>query len=136
MSDLALMEMAQKAAEYAYAPYSSFAVGAALLCKDGTVFSGCNVENAAFSPTVCAERTAVVKAISEGQHDFAAIAVAAKKDGVWVDAVSPCGVCRQVLAEFCDPDTFRILTLSPDGIKSYTLTTLLPHGFGKSDLSE
>ena len=136
MTDLTLIKAAQDAAEYAYAPYSSFAVGAALLCASGKVYCGCNIENAAFSPTICAERTADAKAISEGERNFVAIAIAAKKNGVLVDALSPCGVCRQVLSEFCDPHTFRILTLSQGTVVTHTLSALLPHGFSKSDLSQ
>ena len=119
-----LLELAKTAREQAYAPYSGFKVGAALLCEDGTIYTGCNVENAAYSPTLCAERLAFGKAISEGEKDFVAIAVVGgKRDGETVRC-TPCGVCRQVMAEFCKPD-FLIYT---EG-ETYTLEDLLPEGF-------
>ena len=97
-----LVALALEARERAYTPYSGFAVGAALLCADGSVYQGCNIENAAFGPTVCAERVAVFKAVSEGKRDFAAIAVAGGRAGQDVTGLfPPCGVCRQVLREFC-----------------------------------
>lgn len=113
-----LCKEAVKAMENAYAPYSKFKVGAALLTKSGKVYTGCNIENASFSPTVCAERTAIFKAVSEGEREFEMLAVTA----------SPCGVCRQVLKEFCDDD-FIILIINDDGYTKYTLGELLPHGF-------
>lgn len=130
MTDKELIEIAEKAREKAYAPYSSYRVGAALLCSDGTVFCGCNIENASFSPTVCAERTAIFHAVSEGRgrkrDDFEAIAVIGGKDEP--SFASPCGVCRQVMSEFCSPD-FRII-LSKDGkIVTYKLSELLPQSF-------
>lgn len=123
-----LMEYAKKAMENAYAPYSGFRVGAALLCEDGTVYTGCNVENAAYSPTLCAERVAVGKAVSEGKRNFAALAVCGGKGGVLTAVCTPCGVCRQVLAEFCDKKMPVYIT---DGKKvtTYTLEELLPMGF-------
>lgn len=124
MTDRELLQVAKQARGGAYAPYSGFAVGAALLCADGTVYTGCNVENAAYTPTICAERTAFFKAVSEGQRQFAAIAVAGG-----TAPCSPCGVCRQVMAEFCDP-SFRILLEGANGQPlSYTLEQLLPLGF-------
>ena len=114
----------------AYAPYSGYTVGAALLCSDGTVFTGCNIENASFTPTVCAERTAIFKAVSEGHRDFVAIAVAGGKNGKLEGAFPPCGVCRQVMAEFCPPD-FPVYVVTGEGeYEKYTLAQLLPLGFG------
>ena len=115
----------------AYCPYSHFAVGAALECRDGTVFTGCNIENAAYSPSNCAERTAFFKAISEGCQEFEAIAIVGNKKGEKGDFCPPCGVCRQVMAEFCDPESFRII-LGRSGEEYYScfLKDLLPLGFG------
>ena len=113
----------------AYVPYSHFHVGAALLAKDGTVFTGCNIENAAYGPSNCAERTAVFKAVSEGYRDFTAIAVVGGLNGEIKDFCPPCGVCRQVLAEFCDKDFKIILAKSPDEYKIFTLGELLPESF-------
>lgn len=116
--------------ERAYCPYSRFAVGAALECADGTVFTGCNVENAAYSPGICAERTAVAKAVSEGRTDFVRIAIAGRS----VDFCVPCGVCRQVLREFA-PD-IEIICLNGKGEeKVFTLSQLLPHSFGPEFLT-
>lgn len=113
----------------AYVPYSHFPVGAALECADGTVFTGCNIENAAYSPTICAERCAVAKAVSEGHRDFVRIVIA----GTGPDFCVPCGVCRQVLFEFA-PD-LEVICLSGDGRElSTTLPELLPHGFGPMNL--
>lgn len=127
-----LMEYAREAMDRAYAPYSRCRVGAALLCADGSVYQGCNVENAAFSPTICAERTAFVKAVSEGQRDFAAIAVCGGKDGKITGRFPPCGVCRQVMGEFCGPD-FPVYMLTPEGIEEKTLGQLLPETFRLED---
>ena len=114
----------------AYCPYSHFAVGAALECADGTVFTGCNIENAAFSPTICAERTAVAKAVSEGHTDFVRIVVAGRCESFCV----PCGVCRQVLREFA-PD-LEIICLNSKGEEQvFTLSELLPHSFGPEFLA-
>ena len=114
----------------AYCPYSHFAVGAALECADGTVFTGCNIENAAFSPTICAERTAVAKAVSEGHTDFVRIVVAGRCESFCV----PCGVCRQVLLEFA-PD-MEIICLNSKGEEQvFTLSELLPHSFGPEFLA-
>ena len=132
-----LIQKAMEAREKAYAPYSGFMVGAALQCADGTVYTGCNIENAAFSPTNCAERTAFFKAVSEGQQDFSAIVIVGNKADVKMgegDYCAPCGVCRQVMAEFCNPETFRvILAKSPDDYKEFLLKELLPLGFTSKD---
>lgn len=128
MTKEALMEEAKKARLQAYAPYSGFRVGAALLCSDGTVYTGCNIENSAFSPTLCAERTAFAKAISEGKQEFTAIAICGGKEAP--DApCSPCGVCRQVMSEFCHPD-FAVYLIDKSGeISTTTLSSLLPLSF-------
>ena len=124
-----LLELAIQAMENAYAPYSGFKVGAALLCADGTVYQGCNIENASYSPTNCAERTAFFKAIYDGHRDFAAIAVCGGKDGEITGYFPPCGVCRQVMREFCQDD-FIIYMAGPDGqYEKLTLAELLPHSF-------
>jgi len=128
MNAEALIELAKKAMERAYAPYSGFCVGAALLAGSGKVYLGCNVENASFSPTICAERTAFAKAVSEGEREFAAIAVVGGKQGMIEDLCPPCGVCRQVMQEFCGPD-FLIHMGKKDGFESVTLKQLLPYGF-------
>lgn len=131
-----LQEKAIAMLSRSYAPYSHFHVGAALLCRDGKIYTGCNVENAAFTPSNCAERTAVFKAVSEGEKDFAAICIAGGKDGKATEFCPPCGVCRQVLEEFCSPDGFRILLTRSDGqMKEFTLRELLPEGFGPSEIS-
>lgn len=130
-----LFEAACAAREKAYAPYSHFKVGAALLAKNGVIYTGCNIENAAFTPTNCAERTAVFKAVSEGVRSFSAICIVGALEGKPLDYCGPCGVCRQVLREFCDPDTFPVLLGREDGcMRIYTLSELLPQGFGPSDL--
>jgi len=130
-----LVEIAKEYRERAYAPYSGFAVGAALLGKSGKVYGGCNVENAALSPGNCAERTAVFKAVSEGESEFQAIAIAGGKKGGKITTIcAPCGVCRQVLAEFCNPKTFRVYLTDGETISSYTLEELLPLHFGPDNL--
>ena len=136
VSDRELIEVAMKAREMAYTPYSHFKVGAALLTKEGRGYPGCNIENAGYTPSNCAERTAFFKAVSEGEREFAAIAiVAGKEDGALV-RTAPCGVCRQVMMEFCDPGTFRILlAVSPDEYEEWTLERMLPLGFGPKDLA-
>ena len=123
-----LIEYAIDAMGRAYAPYSGFTVGAALLASDGAVYQGCNVENASFSPTICAERTAFAKAVSQGQREFVAIAVCGGKGGKIENLCTPCGVCRQVMAEFCGPD-FQIYMAKPDGYEVRTLAQLLPDSF-------
>ena len=123
-----LTELARAAMENAYAPYSGYCVGAALLTKSGKVYLGCNIENASYSPTNCAERTAFFKAVSEGEREFAAIAVTGGKGGVVTGRFPPCGVCRQVMQEFCQPD-FLIYLGNADGYETVTLQELLPYGF-------
>ena len=130
MTDCELVELAFSMLERSYSPYSGFAVGAALLCADGAVFTGCNVENAAYGSTICAERTALVKAVSEGRRDgFAALAIAGRSE----DYCWPCGACRQMLYEFA-PD-LRVLCARGDGaFVEARLSQLLPHGFGPRSL--
>lgn len=123
-----LVVLAKEAMTHAYAPYSGYKVGAALLCKDGTVYQGCNIENAAYSPTNCAERTAFFKAIYDGKRDFSAIAVCGGKDGAISGLFPPCGVCRQVMREFCEED-FIIYMVTPEGFEKRTLAQLLPDSF-------
>lgn len=131
-----LIETALAQLPFAYTPYSGFKVGAALLTKDGSIYTGCNIENAAYTPTNCAERTAFFKAVSEGIREFRAICIVGGKDGVPAEYTAPCGVCRQVMMEFCDPDTFQIiLAIDQDHYKIYTLKELLPMGFGPLNLS-
>ena len=127
-----LMALAMDAMEQAYAPYSRCKVGAALLTADGAVYTGCNIENAAFGPTNCAERTAFFKAVSEGKRQFAAIAVCGGKDGVVTGAFPPCGVCRQVMREFCDDDFLIYLSDDRGGCKTLTLSQILPYSFQSS----
>ena len=129
-----LILQAKAAMDRAYAPYSGYRVGAALLCADGTVYSGCNVENASYGATNCAERTAFFKAISEGKRDFSAIAVCGGKDGEVTDAFPPCGICRQVMREFCGED-FTVYLGTADGYKTVTLAQLLPCSFSPENLS-
>jgi len=121
--------------KHSYAPYSGFKVAAALLTKEQKIYTGCNIENAAFSPTNCAERTAFFKAVSEGEREFESIVIVGGKDGRLTDYCPPCGVCRQVMMEFCNPRTFWIiLAKSPEDYKVYTLEKLLPQGFGPGNL--
>ncbi len=124
-----LMELAVEAMGHSYSPYSGYKVGAALLCADGTVYQGCNVENSAYSPTICAERTAFFKAIYDGHRDFTAIAVCGGKDGVITGQFPPCGVCRQVMREFCKNDFVIHLHKDGGGLQSFTLADLLPQSF-------
>mgnify|MGYP001004035012 FL=1 len=135
-----LIEKAFEAQKFCYTPYSNFNVGAALLTSDGTIYQGCNIENAAFTPTNCAERTAFFKAISEGQMDFVAIAVVGNKDGIKQgegDYCAPCAVCRQVMAEFCDLDTFKvIIAKNTDDYLEHTLGELLPLAFTGKNLDK
>lgn len=130
-----LIREAIQSLKYSYTPYSGFKVGAALLTKELKIYTGCNIENAAYSPTNCAERTAFFKAVSEGKRVFQAIAIVGGKDGKITDYCPPCGVCRQVMMEFCDPKTFLvILAKSEDDYWLYTLEELLPMGFGPLNL--
>lgn len=135
MTDKELMVAANEARKFAYTPYSHFKVGAALLTKSGKLYTGCNIENSSYTPTVCAERTAVFKAVSEGESNFAVIAVVGGKEENPLEFCSPCGVCRQVLAEFCGED-FRILLGNPDKFQSYTVDEILPFSFTKKDLNK
>ena len=137
-----LVEAALEARKMSYSPYSGFSVGAALLCGDGTVYTGCNIENASYTPTNCAERTAFFKAVSEGKRDFKAIAVVGgptgKAPGMPENFCTPCGVCRQVMAEFCHPEDFEIIMACSDGAVGFcmtvrTLNQLLPDRFGLAD---
>ena len=127
-----LVALSKEAMLRSYSPYSGYKVGAALLCKDGTVYQGCNIENASYTPTVCAERTAFFKAISDGKREFEAIAVCGGKDGVITGAFPPCGVCRQVMREFCEDD-FKVLLVNDRGFEEVTLSQLLPHSFRASE---
>lgn len=131
-----LIKEALEARKMAYTPYSHFQVGAALLTTDGKIYRGCNIENAAYTPTNCAERTAFFKAVSEGERAFAAIAiVGGAEDAKKLDFCAPCGVCRQVMEEFCDEEAFEIvLARSVDEYEIYTLKELFPKGFGPKNL--
>ena len=130
-----LIEKAFEARKKAYCPYSQFMVGAAVLGEDGNIYTGCNIENAAFTPSNCAERTAVFKAVSEGQLEFDAIAVVGgMEDAEELDYCAPCGVCRQVLREFCDNDFEIILAKDVEHRKTLTLKEILPLGFGPENL--
>lgn len=133
-----LISNAIKAREASYCPYSEFAVGASLLTKNGKTYNGCNIENAAYGPSNCAERTAFFKAISEGERKFKAIAIVGSKKGRKIDQFAfPCGVCRQVMMEFCDPDTFIVIVAkSETDYKVYALKELLPEGFGPENLTD
>ncbi len=130
-----LIETAMEQLAFSYTPYSHFKVGAALLAKNGTIYTGCNIENAAYTPTNCAERTAIFKAVSEGVREFDAICIVGGKDGVLEDFAPPCGVCRQVMMEFCQPDKFQIiLAKGKEEYQIYTLKDLMPQGFGPGNL--
>ena len=124
-----LVRQALAAMKFAYVPYSGFTVGAALLTKSGKVYLGCNIENAAYGPSNCAERTAFFKAVSEGEREFAAIAVVGGKDGDAADIFPPCGVCRQVMQEFCGPDFMIYMGRSDDSYVAVRLEDFLPYGF-------
>lgn len=133
--DEMLVQKAKDMLPYAYAPYSHFTVGAAVLSESGRIYTGCNVENAAFGPSLCAERCAIAKAVSEGEKHFLKIAVAGGRNGQIKESCPPCGVCRQVMREFCDPESFEILC--PDGegnVRHYRLKDLLPDSFGPENL--
>ena len=133
MTDLELMQSAVLARKASYSPYSKFKVGAALLATSGKVYLGCNIENAAYTPTNCAERTAIFKAVSEGEREFSAIAIVGGMGEEMAEFCAPCGICRQVLAEFCEGD-FPVVLGTPEKYQVYTLAELLPFSFGKSDL--
>ena len=127
-----LVRQALAAMKFAYVPYSGFTVGAALLTKSGKVYLGCNIENAAYGPSNCAERTAFFKAVSEGEREFSAIAVVGGKDGIVTDIFPPCGVCRQVMQEFCGPDFMIYMGRGDDSYEAVPLEKLLPYGFSAS----
>lgn len=133
---LALENLVAKAKEvrrYCYTPYSHYNVGAAVLTKSGKVYTGCNIENAAFTPSICAERVAISKAVSEGEKIFKAIAIVGGKGDSISEFCAPCGVCRQVMAEFCD-ESFKIILTNGKENRIYTLEELLPLSFTKTDL--
>lgn len=135
MNDRELIKAALEARDFSYYPYSGFSVGAALLCSDGKVYTGCNIESSVFTPTTCAERTAFFKAISEGRYDFVRIAVVGGKAGQPASpSCTPCGVCRQVMKEFCKPDFKIIMASSETEYTSATLEELLPRAFDKSEV--
>ena len=137
MSDEQLIEEALRAREFSYSPYSSYQVGAALLCEEGKVYSGCNIENAAYGPTNCAERTAFFKAVSEGVLSFKKIAIVGSPKGEVTQYAFPCGVCRQVMMEFCNPKEFQIIVAkSPEDYKVFSLQELMPEGFGPGNLKD
>jgi len=130
-----LIQEAIKILPKAYAPYSHHHVAAALLCKDGTIYTGFNMENAAYSPTICAERSAFVRAVNDGQREFEAIVICGGMHGQAREFCAPCGVCRQVMREFCDPKTFCVILAKDDGeYQEMTLEALLPMGFGPENL--
>lgn len=130
-----LIQEAIEARKQAYTPYSHFQVGAALLAANGKIFRGCNIENAGYTPSNCAERTAFFKAVSEGEREFQAIAIVAGQEGGELVLTAPCGVCRQVMMEFCDYETFPIiLAVSPKEYRIMTLKEMLPLGFGPKNL--
>lgn len=132
-----LFTIAKHMLNFSYAPYSNFKVGAALITKDGKIFTGCNVENAAYGPSNCAERTAFFKAISEGELSFEGIMIVGGPNGIIKDYCAPCGVCRQVMMEFCNPKTFSIfLAKDENDIIEYKLKNLMPLGFGNADLKK
>jgi len=130
-----LIDTAIEQLKFSYTPYSNFKVGAALLAKNGEIYAGCNIENASYTPTNCAERTAFFKAVSEGVRDFQAICIVGGKDGKLTEYTAPCGVCRQVMMEFCNPKTFQIiLAVDKERYEIYTLEELMPLGFGPLNL--
>jgi len=136
MDSMELLSEAKEARKMAYAPYSGHKVGAALLTKSGRIYHGCNIENAGFTPTICAERTAIFKAVCDGERAFEKIAVVGAVDDANVDRLcAPCGVCRQVMMEFCDPDEFSIvLANGKDNCLEMLLRDMLPYGFGPNNL--
>lgn len=130
-----LIDTAIEQLKFSYTPYSNFKVGVALLTKSGKIYTGCNIENASYTPTNCAERTAFFKAVSEGVRDFQAICIVGGKDGKLTEYTAPCGVCRQVMMEFCNPKTFQIiLAVDKERYEIYTLEELMPLGFGPLNL--
>ena len=133
MNNKELMDLALKARENSYSPYSNFSVGAALLAKNGKVYLGCNIENSSYTPTICAERVAFFKAVSEGVKEFEAIAIVGGKTKEEGRFCAPCGVCRQVMAEFCNKD-FKIILGDRHHIEEFTLESMLPLAFTPTDL--
>ncbi len=131
-----LFYLAKDAMKNSYAPYSNFNVGAVLLTKNNNIYKGCNIENASYGTTNCAERTALFSAISNGEKEFSAICIVGGKNGDIIDYAMPCGVCRQALAEFCNADFKVYVGKNEDDIKEFTLGELLPHTFDKSKLGE
>lgn len=134
-----LAGLALEARKHSHAPYSNFCVGAALLTREGKIYTGCNIENAAYTPSNCAERTAFFKAVSEGEQAFRAIAIAGGKreEKLPLPLCAPCGVCRQVMMEFCDPEQFQVILVRDRGdYQIFTLLQLLPEGFGPGNLKE
>lgn len=133
MSNEELLAFARHAMQMSYSPYSKCKVGAALLTKSGKVYEGCNIENAAYGPTMCAERTAIFKAVSEGEKEFDKIAIVGGKDGIEDELYPPCGVCRQVMREFCSLN-FSVILGKKDGFVETTLGELLPYSFGPENV--
>lgn len=131
-----LFILAKEAMKNSYAPYSNYNVGAVLLCENGNIYKGCNIENASYSVTNCAERTALFSAIASGEKEFEAICVVGGKNGEINNYAMPCGICRQALAEFCDADFKVYVGKKEEDIKEYTLSELLPYSFDKSKLGE
>lgn len=133
MTEQELIKKASKAMNASYSPYSNFKVGSALLCKNGNVYTGTNIENSSFGATICAERSAFAAAISNGDTEFLKLAVVGGKNGKITDFCNPCGICRQVMTEFCGKD-FKIITTNGEKIKINRLDELMPFGFGREDL--
>ncbi len=134
-TDRELLDKAKEAMVYSYSPYSRFKVGACVLTKDGHIYTGCNIENSSFGATNCAERTAFFKAVSEGVRDFEAICIVGGKNQKATGYTAPCGVCRQVMMEFCNPKTFKIiLAIDRENYRIFTLEDMLPQGFGPANL--
>ncbi len=136
MNKKELFTLAKEAMKNSYAPYSNYNVGAALLTKNDKVYMGCNIENASYSVTNCAERTAIFSAVANGEKEFKAICIVGGKNGDIMDYAMPCGVCRQVLAEFCGADFKIYVGINENEIKKFTLSELLPYSFDKSKLGE
>ena len=131
-----LFMLAKDAIKNSYAPYSQYNVGAVLLCKNGNIYKGCNIENASYSLTICAERTVLFSAIANGEKEFESLCVVGGKKGEITDYAMPCGACRQVLAEFCDADFKVFVGVNENDIKEYKLSDLLPYSFDKSKLGD
>ena len=136
MSKKDLFILAKEAMKNSYAPYSNYNVGAVLLTKNGNIYKGCNIENASYSLTNCAERTALFSAIANGEKEFAAICIVGGKNGEISDYAMPCGACRQALAEFCNEDFKVYIGINENNIKEFTLNELLPYSFNKSKLGD